>query len=180
MRRHPFAIILVTILLFLPSCNYIRQHIPFGKYSLKKAIEWAKADSTRVADSLNRTLPDKEVFDRMPTDSMEKVMSQKKVFEKALTDSLISIEDESLPEGDTSPLFFIITGSYLNHENAVQAAGQYSRQGYNTTILSTTTRNGDKSELVSVKAFKDRSEADIFIREFKAKIKPDAWIYSRK
>jgi hypothetical protein len=161
-RRNLSLILLVTLLLVLPSCRYIRQRLPFGRPSLNEAFEWAKKDSARIADSLKR------------------VMSDKNAFNRTLTDSLMSIEDKDLPEGATAPRFYIITGSFTNHENAIQTAGQYSAKGYTTTVIGSTNSDGSRLELVSVKTFSDYNKASVFIKEFKAKIDPHAWIYAGK
>ena len=107
-------------------------------------------------------------------------MADKKVFERTLTDSLMSIEDLKLPEGDTGPRYYIIIGSFANHENAEQTARIYSRQGYTTTIIMTTNRYGNKAELVSVEAFNDHEEAVLYLREFQSKFDYKAWIYTEK
>jgi len=122
--------------------------LPFGKYSLKKAMEWAKADSTRIADSIKRIMPDEKVFDRMPNDSMKRVMSEKKVFEKTLTDSLMNLDATNLPEGETASRYYIIIGSYSNRSNAEQAARKYSSQGFKTAILTKPGNNTNKLEMV--------------------------------
>ena len=172
--------ILVFMVLSLPSCRYLKQRLGLGEYSLKAAMEWAKADSARVADSLKRIMPQKKAINNALPDSIKKVISDKKAFERTLTDSLMNVAVKDIREGQKNLIYYIIVGSFANHDNAKQLAVIYSSQGYTTTILSTINRNGNKSELVSVKTFKDRTEADNFIMEFKAKTKPDAWIYTMK
>ena len=151
-----------------------------GEYSLKAAIEWAKADSARVADSLKRIMPDKKVIERKLPDSVKKAISQKKAFEKTLTDSLMSIDDSNPPQGDTSPRFYIITGSFANHANALKESGKYSAQGFKTTILPASGNDGSRIELVSVKTFTDYNEAQEFLKGFKGIYDQGAWIYSGK
>jgi len=148
------------MLLALPSCRYLKQRLKIGEYSLKSAIEWAKKDSTRVADSLKR------------------VMADKKAFERTLTDSIMSIEDENLPQGDIGHRYYIIAGSFSSHDNALKVAGNYTSQGFKTAIITTSGNNGARLELVSVKTFNDLNEAQSFLKGFKGIYDPAAWIYS--
>jgi hypothetical protein len=171
---------MITLLLVLPSCDYISQKLHFGKYSLKAAIEWAKADSARVADSLKRIMPDKKVIERTLPDSMKKALSQKRLFEKILTDSLMSIDDNNPHEGDTAPRFYIITGSFANHANALNESGKYSGLGFKTTILTAYGNDGSRLELVSVKSFSDYNKAREFLKGFNGIYDLEAWIYSGK
>ena len=173
------VIIVVTLLLSWQSCDYIGQKLHFGKYSLKEAIEWAKADSARVADSLKKIVTDRKVIGKTLPDSMKKVLSQKKAFEKTLTDSLMSIDDNNSPRG-ASPGFYIITGSFANHANALNETGKYSGQGFKTTILTAYGDDGTRLELVSVKTFSDYNEAREFLKGFKGIYDPGAWIYQGK
>ena len=133
-----------------------------GEYSIKAAIEWAKADSARVADSLKM------------------VIAGKNKFEEILTDSLISLDDTDPTPADTSHQYFIISGSFSNHDNAVKEAAKYSSQGFNATIVTLTGSNGAPLELVSVKAFSSVSEAREFLKGFKGIYDPEAWLYSKR
>jgi hypothetical protein len=179
-RRILQVILLFTMIWSLPSCRYIRQKLNLGEYSLKSAIEWAKADSARIADSLKSVRVEKTDIKRALPDSMKKVISAKEVFERTLTDTLMSIDDKNPTQGNSVPRFYIITGSFSNHDNAVLAANKYSNQGYITALIKVSGNNGARLELVSVKTFMDHSEASAFLREFKAKYYPDAWIYTGK
>ena len=179
MRSLP-AIFLVTLLLGLPSCTFIRQRLPFGKYSLRVAKEWAKKDSLRVADSLNRAVAANKAFERMPNDSMKRIMSDKKDFEKTLTDSLMSLEDMNFQDGSASTSYHIIIGSFTNHANAQKAAKKYSTQGFKTAIITKYGNDGIMREMVSVKVFSDREKASLFLKEFKGKYDPGAWLYTGK
>ncbi len=179
-RRILPAIFLVGFLLILPSCRYLKQKFNLGEYSLKSAIEWAKKDSARVADSLKAIHKGKKVNDRMLPDSMKKVLAEKKVFERTLTDSLISIATPVSAPGDPGGYYFIIAGSFSNHDNALQASMRYSGPLYKITIIKTTGKDGSVKELVSVKTFSDKGEAAAFLKQFQEETKPDAWIYSGK
>jgi len=145
-----------------PSCRYVKQRLGLGEYSVKAAMKWAKQDSIRIADSLT------------------KVMESKQDFERTLTDSLMSIEDKTPAESDHYFQYYIIIGSFANHENAEQAAGKYSQRGYKTNILTVARQNGIKTELVSIKTFRDRNEAGIFLKDFQSRLDPHAWLYTGK
>jgi hypothetical protein len=179
-RRALPALILLVLLAFLPSCRYLKQKLQLGEYSLKSAIEWAKADSTRVADSLKRISVEKPVIKKALPDSVKKVIRAKKVFERTLTDSLMSIDGNNPQAKKTGLHFYIITGSFSNHDNALKEAEKYSDQGFKTTIVTATNSDGVRLELVSVKTFTDRDEASDFLKGFKEKYDRGAWVYSRK
>jgi len=106
-------------------------------------------------------------------------MAEKEVFEKTLTDSLMSIEGQNLPGGDQNPRYYIITGSFANHDNALQASGKYTGEGFKTTIIKVPGKEVSL-ELVSVKTFSDHSEAQAFLKGFKGIYDPGAWIYTMK
>ena len=125
-------------------------------------------------------MPDKKVIERKLPDSVKKAISKKKAFEKTLTDSLMSIDDSEPTMGDTTPKFYIITGSFANHTNALKESGKYSGQDFKTTILPVTGNDGARLELVSVKTFTDFSEAQKFLKGFKGIYDKGAWIYSGK
>ena len=162
----------------MPSCRYLKQKLQIGEYSLKSAIEWAKADSARVADSLKRISVEKKIIKKALPDSVKKVIRAKKVFEKTLTDSLMSIDVKNPQEGKTGQHFYIITGSFSNHYNALKEAGKYIGQGFRTTIINATNDDGARLELVSAKTFNDRDAASLFLKGFKEKYDQGAWVYS--
>jgi hypothetical protein len=162
MRKILTVIFLISFILALPSCNYIRQKLHFGKYSLEEALEWAKQDSLNVADSTKRVLAEKEVF------------------KKTLTDSLMSIDNTNPPKGDKSARYHIITGSFANHDNALKEAGIYASKGFKPTIITLSINTKAGLELVSVKTFTDYNEAQTFLKEFNGSFDQGAWIYKGK
>ena len=111
---------------------------------------------------------------------MKRVISAKKVFERTLTDSLRSIDDNDLPAGDPGPGYYIICGSFTNHDNARLAARKYNSEEFKTAIIITSASNGSRLELVSVKTFNDYNEAVEFLKVFKGIYDPAAWIYTGK
>lgn len=178
--KRALQVFLIAFLLFLPSCRYLKQKLNLGEYSVKASTERVKADSTRVADSLKIIIPDRKVIEKKLPDSVKKAISQKKAFEKTLTDSLMSIDDSNKPQGDNAPRFYIITGSFANHANALKESGKYSVQGFKTMILAASGDDGSRLELVSVKSFTDYSEAQAFLKGFKGIYEQGAWIYSKR
>jgi hypothetical protein len=161
-NRNLPVIFLVMMLSLFPSCRYLKQRLNLGKDSLKSAMEWARQDSIRVADSL------------------KKVIAEKRAFENALTDSLLTIGEKSIPEGDLRTGYHVIIGTFINPENAKTAAEQYRSQGYETTILNTTNRQGNRAQLVSVRVFYSSDEASVFLKEFQKRVDPKAWLYAVK
>lgn len=110
-------------------------------------------------------------------DSSKRALTDTKALERAQQHSAVKIEADKLSAGDSSNLFYIIIGSFINSENANLVARQYSSKGYNTGIIRAVNRNGKKAELVSVKTFNNYDEAVKFLKEFQDKVDSKAWIY---
>ena len=165
-KRYLLAIFIIVLLLFFPARRFLRQHgyFLFDNKTLKEALLWAHQDSIRVADSLKRI----KIESNLPQDKQQ--------------DSTFKLNKEESPAlaGDNRDTYCIIIGTFSNPENARQAAGKYRSRGYKTSIISMTNRNGIKTELVSVKSFNNLNEATSYLREFKIKFDPKAWIYSKK
>ena len=165
-KRYVIAIIIIILLLFFPARIFLRKNgfFVFGNKALKEALLWAHQDSIRVADSLKRI----KIESNLPQDKQQ--------------DSTFKLNKEESPAlaGDNRDTYCIIIGTFSNPENAKLAAGKYRSRGYKTSIISMTNRNGIKTELVSVKSFNNLNEATSYLREFKIKFDPKAWIYSKK
>jgi hypothetical protein len=165
-KRYLLAIFIIILLLFFPVRRFLRQHgfFLFDKKTLNEALLWARKDSIRVADSLKRIYIESNV----PDDKQQ--------------DALVKPDKKENPvlAGDIRDTYYIIAGSFANHENAKLAAGKYRSRGYKTSIINMTNRNGIKAELVSVKTFNNYNEAVSYLKEFKSKLDPEAWIYSKK
>jgi hypothetical protein len=142
--------------------------------SLKKAILWAKQDSTRVADSLKRIAVLKNAIEADHIDS-----SANKAGEKINKDSKVKLTVESPSEKITGK-YHIIAGSFSNEENAKIRARQYFSQGYITNIIGTADRKGSKVNLVSVRSFDNLTDANDFLKKFKREIDSTAWLYPNK
>jgi cell division septation protein DedD len=174
------AICLVSLVFSLPSCNYIKQKLHLGKYSPQEATEQAGHDSLRVADSLKRVAAEKEVSGKRIPDSVKKVLDEKKDFNTTMTDSLMSIVAADPHERDSGTHYYIIIGSFSNHENAKEASDEFSKKGYKPAILTKTNKDKASLELVSIKTFTDYNQAVSFVKVLKAKSVPDAYIYTGK
>lgn len=167
------------MLLMFPSCKYLKQKFNLGEYSLKHAIEWAKKDSERVADSLKRINEERKIQEMDLPDSVKRVLTEKAAFERTLTDSLMNIESMPSSEEYSGQGFYIISGTFAAHENALLAAGKYSKEGFKTSIITKASPNGSSVEMVSVKIFRDYGEAEEFLKGFKINYDPGAWIFTR-
>ena len=165
-KRYVIAIIIIILLLFFPARIFLRKNgfFVFGNKALKEALLWAHQDSIRVADSLKRI----KIESNLPQDKQQ--------------DSTVKSNKEESPAlaRDIRDTYCIIIGTFSNPENARQAAGKYRSRGYKTSIIYITGKNGVKTELVSVKSFYNLNEATRYLREFKIKFDPKAWIYSHK
>ena len=164
-RVLPF-IVTILLILALPVNIFLKKNgfVFFEKKVRKEALLLARQDSIRVADSLKR------------------IKIESKVSEDKLKDTLANPVNSDNPSqtaytGDT---YYIIAGSFTNIENANLAARKYRSRGYKTSIISTTNRNGIKNELVSIKTFNNLNEAVRYLKGFKSKFDPEAWIYSKK
>lgn len=159
-KRNLVLIFLFLMVSIIPISKYARKLMHFREHSLKSANEMAREDSTRFSDSLKRSL------------------ALKTSFNKTLTDTLVKLEDQKLAGGESGVNYYIITGSYANHENAKTAADQYQSQGYETAIIPTSNRKGEKISMVSVSSFTNAEEAKSFLQEFHKKGYSSAWLYS--
>jgi len=154
-KRYILGIFFISLLVFL----LLYWQGVFENKALKSASYWEQQGRNRVADSLKRAV------------------TGTKVTEETSKDTVIRSEAEKLAGEDLKNMYFIIIGSFTNAENANLAASKYSSQGYNTNIITTTNRNGNKAELVSVKSFSNFDEAVRYLREFQSKIDSKAWLY---
>jgi hypothetical protein len=161
LERYLPAIFLILLLLYFLYCRFME-----GEKVLKEALllEQHQQDSIRIADSLKR------------------IEIETKGVEERHQDSIGKSNKEKLPVfvRDIRDTYYIIAGSFVNPENAKLAVGKYRSLGYKTSIISTTNRNGIKTELVSVKTFNNFNDAVRYLREFQSKYDPKAWIYSNQ
>lgn len=161
-KRFLYGIILIALTLSLPSCRYLREKGLFLGKNRKELLLWAQMDSIRIADSLKN------------------IVVVKDVAQDAKQDSVVKVVKENPSEAASRNMYYLIIGSFANHENAKSVAEEYSNKGYITDIITTTNSSGRKIELVSVRAFDNYSDAVNFRNEFHSKISSNAWIYPPK
>jgi hypothetical protein len=150
--------VLISGLLAIPSCIYLEDLGLFRRRSLKRALEWAKQDSIRVADSLKRFELVKNSDEVIPGDSLEDKRGKNGFFESIKTKH------------------YIIVGSFTNASNAGLCARKYLSKGFKTeTII----RNGSNIELVSVRSFENILDAKKYLSEFQHDVDSAAWVYSQ-
>ena len=154
-KRYILGIFFILFLIFL----LLYWQGVFENKALKSASYWEQQGRNRVADSLRRTV------------------TGTKVTEGTSKDSVVRFEPEKLAGEDLRNTYFIIIGSFTDAQNANLAARKYRSQGYSTNIITTTNRNGNKAELVSIKSFGDFNEAVRYLRDFQSKIDSKAWLY---
>lgn len=171
MRKLPL-ILLVSIVIVLQSCDYLKQRLGIGKYSLKAAIEWAKADSTRVADSLKKVAAEKNAFKQALTDSIQVVVKEGASKKAAVK--------ETSAKNDHDPLYYIVAGSFSSRDNANAAVAKYNSIGFKASVIPGKKRSGNGVLLVTIKSFNDPNQAHVFLIDFKEKYDPGAWLYSVK
>jgi hypothetical protein len=159
-RGNLLLIELFLLILVLSSCTYLKQRLNLGEFSLKSAIIWAKQDSTRVADSLNRIIAEKEIF------------------KQTLTDSIMSLEGKSVSGSGGRASYKIVIGSFASTENAEDVADRYRSMGYKTSMIPGSNRNGDKIVMVSINSFDNADEARNYLNEFRRKVNSNAWLYT--
>ena len=156
---------MILLLMFFPALMFLRKNgfVFFEKKVRKEELLMTQQNKIRVADSLKKTKIESNLMKNKQQDSL-----------------VISDKDNPLFAAYTGDTYYIIAASFTNPENARLAAGKYRSLGYKTSIISTTNRNGIKTEYVSVKTFNNLNEAAEFLKEFKAKSDTAAWIYTKK
>ena len=115
------------------------------------AAQQSRLDSIRVADSV-----------RLAQD-------QARARELARHDSIRSTESAQV-----SSRYHIIVGSFHTPAYARSLADEFRNRGHNTQILQL---RGSRFELVSAESFSDQRAALNRLRDYRAGIMPEAWIY---
>jgi hypothetical protein len=161
-KRNLIIACLFLMVSVIPLYKYARKFMNFREQHLKSEIQMARKDNTQYADSLRRAL------------------ALKTSFNKTLTDTVMNLDDQKLAEGVSVVNYYIITGSYVNPENAKAAAEQYQSQGYETTIIPTSNSKGERISMLSVGTFNNADEAKNFLQVFHQKVNRNAWLYSNE
>ena len=164
-RVLPF-IVTILLILVLPAYIFLKKNgfVFFEKKVKTEELLWDQQDKIHVTDSLKRTEIETRIVGEIHRDSIVKSdKDQRPIVAENIRDS-----------------YFIIAGSFTNTENAKLAARKYRNLGYKTSIISMPDRNGIKTEYVSVKTFSNIKEAEEYLKKFKEKSDPAAWIYTKK
>jgi hypothetical protein len=148
--------------LIISSCRNVREHGLFGRKSLDEAIEWAKQDSMRVADSL----PEADGVKNQPTEAIQEPVMQ-------------PAEEGSLYE-EIGKRYYIIIGSFSNNENALQVADHYRNMGYETSIIDRRNSSGNILFMVSIKTLNNIEEAERYKIIIQREVSSSAWLYESK
>ena len=121
------------------------------KAAAAAAIQQARLDSIRVADSLKR--------------AQDVLLAR----ERSRQDSIRYAE-----EARSASKYHIIVGSFYTPEYARNWIEVFKEQGYNARILQ---MKGSRFELVSVESFADFRTTFNKLLNYQENVMPDAWIY---
>jgi hypothetical protein len=159
------VLLFVVFAASLVSCEYLKQKFRHVEPKKETVSEVVKTDSIK-----------KEVSRNIVRDSARRVIAKKKAFEKALTDSLLSMGQEVDTGSKAESQYHIIAGSFADMEHAKEAAALYTRKGYTSTLLRSSGTSG--KYLVSVRSFAQYDKASDYLKEFRTKVSPGAWIFN--
>jgi hypothetical protein len=152
------AIVFIFVLLFTPSCKFLREKGIIGKKAKTLESLLAQQDSIRVADSL------KKVQEELLALENEKLDSAKHAEEARL----------ALESGSK---YNIIVGSFITPEYAQGLSQVYRQRGYDTKILR---MDGSRFELVAAESHENLRKAITRLKEFQDTIEIDAWIFIKE
>lgn len=152
------AIVFIFVLLFTPSCKFLREKGIIGKKAKTLESLLAQQDSIRVADSL------KKVQEELLALENEKLDSAKHAEEARL----------ALESGSK---YNIIVGSFITPEYAQGLSQVYRQRGYDTKILR---MEGSRFELVAAESHENLRKAITRLKEFQDTIEIDAWIFIKE
>ena len=149
------AFVAILLLVLFPSCKQMGDLFGGKKKAQAAAaiaMQQARMDSARVADSLKRAQ------DALVALEMANQESARLAEEAARLASK----------------YHIIVGSFYTSEYAVSWANEYRQQGYNVQIVQ---MRGSRFELVSAESFSNFRSAFNRLLEIQEYTMPDAWIY---
>jgi hypothetical protein len=150
--------ILIMLVVFLPSCKFLREKGFLGRKADTMAVWHAKQDSIRVADSI------KKVQDRLLA------------IENAKLDSIRKADQERM-EWESKYKYNIIVGSFITPEYARNLLADYTRRGYNARMLKL---EGTQFEMVSAEALNNFRTAVNRLKLYQDTVISDAWMYIKK
>ena len=159
------------------AINYddVKQHIPFladapeptednGLEKMKQIID-ADQQSESPTDEINESDNTEEIY----KDANEEEV---KVEEEVVPDVQEEVESETPTSNENS--FHVIAGAFSSESNAKSLGNKLREQGYDVRV-----GKGGGMNLVSIKSFATRSEANQALAEFK-EAAPNCWVYEWK
>jgi hypothetical protein len=153
--RQLAAFTLIMLLVFLPSCKFLRKKGLIGRGADTMAVWQAKQDSMHVSDSIR------------------KVQDRLLAIEKAKLDS-ISNADQVRKEWESKYRYNIIVGSFITPEYAKSLSELYAQKGYKTRIMKL---EGTNFEMVSAEAHESFRTAVSRLKQFQDTVAFDSWLY---
>ncbi len=156
--RRLTSLVLITLLITVSSCNYLKQKGWFGigKKERELAMLKARQDSIRVVDSL------------------KKIENRIKALEQARLDS-IRLAEEEKQSWEHRYRYNIIVGGFLTPEYAREWAEEHLRMGFAETRI--IKPEGSGFELVAVEAHENYNRAVIRLEQFRDTVNLDSWLY---
>jgi len=146
------GLVLVVLLIFTPSCKWLKERGIFGKKHDTMAVWKARQDSLRVIDSVRK--------------AQDRILA----LEAARQDSI----KKAKLDWDLKNKFNIIIGSFITPEYATKYAADFAARGYSTRILKL---EGTKFEMVSAEAHESFRKAVARLKEFQDSVVFDSWLY---
>jgi hypothetical protein len=151
--KHLAIFSVMLLLVFAPSCKWLREKGIIGKKDRELAALLAQQDSIRIADSIKK--------------------AQEIILENARLDS-IRMAEEARREYEEMNRYNIIVGSFITPEYATAYSSEFASMGYKTKILKPA---NTRFELVSAESHQKLGEAVRRLRQFQDTVVFDAWIY---
>ncbi len=144
-------IALLAVLLFMPSCKFIKSKI----FPKKVDTLTAYVDTTSEAERVDSALY-QDMLKQAQQETQE--MAQK--------------EDDAVQYGQ----YYMIVGCFMVNENAQKYAEKIRGMGYNASIIT----GPAGFQMVTVKSYNDFRASIEEINQFRTEITPNAWVYVKR
>lgn len=156
-----FSLTIICLLLFLTSCEFLREKGILGGRSRKQdiALMLARQDSIRVADSIRNAA-------QKNAETEEQAVAP--VSEQPV---------RNLSETVAERRFNIVVGSFLTDDFAKARADEYIAKGFKPVII---INHKNNNKLVVAEAYDSFDKAVARLKEFRSQVNPDAWLYERR
>jgi hypothetical protein len=153
--RHLFALMIIVLLVFVPSCKFFRDKGLFHRKADILSVWQIRQDSIRIADSI------------------KKVQYGLLAIERAKLDSAMKAVNAELEFGSKYK-YNIIVGSFITPEYAKGLTDVYRAKGYDARIIK---MEGSRFELVSAESHESFRKAVARLKEFQDTTELDSWMY---